>query len=204
MGEIMLTVLFYILVGLLLLLGVLQIHVFLNPEEDKYSDRAIRIAKARRYPSNLSYEKIMNYKIHERVAILGVNNFKELYEQYPEYLRDVEKRHIENIGFVKLKETNITEKASNMNGSPNFQTPAAEKFLEMSLEERMEILGVGDYTEMCKNYPEYVTHEEFRELLKQGQIRSADDIICFQGRYYENEFSEDWEDFEYEYDKDHR
>lgn len=189
-------IIIYILIGILLLLIGVQVYEYFHPEENMYSDKAIKVAKERVYPSNLTHAEIMNYKIHERVAILGVNNFKELYEQYPDYLRDVEKRHIENIGLVKIKEEHSSDN--------NFQLTEDEKLLEMSLEERMEILGVGDYTEMCRDYPEYVTHLEFKELLQQGQIRSADDVIYFKGRYYENEYSEDWEDFEYEYDKDHR
>ena len=57
---------------------------------------------------------------------------------------------------------------------------------------------------MCRDYPEYVTYEEFEELLKQGEIHSVDDVIYFKGRYYENEFSEEWEEFEYEWDRKHR
>ena len=73
----------------------------------------------------------------------------------------------------------------------NENITAVEKFLSMTLDERMEILGVDDYTTMCKDYEEYVTHEEFEELLSRGEIRSVDNIIEFKGLYYDNEFSEE-------------
>lgn len=153
----------------------------------------------------------MNYKAKERIAILGLNSFKELYEQYPYYLRAVEKRHLANIGKFVLREedhleynANLTEKVINSDISDDEEMTATEKFLAMPLEERMENLGVTDYTVMCRDYPEFVTYEEFEKLLNQGEIRSVDDVIYFKGRYYENENSVEWEEFEYEWDKDHR
>lgn len=86
-----------------------QIYEKLHPEEDFFSDEAIKLAKEKTYPANLSYEEIM----------------------------------------------------------------------------------------------QYVTREEFESLLKQGLINSVDDHIVFKGKYYENEFSEEWEEFEYEWDKEH-
>ena len=74
-----------ILGGLLILVLGTEVYLFLFPEEDMYSDRAIQKAKEKKYPplSNLTYKQIMEYKAKERIAILGVNSFKELYEKYP-------------------------------------------------------------------------------------------------------------------------
>ena len=44
------------------------------------------------------------------------------------------------------------------------------------------------------DYLEFITYEEFEKLLEQGEIRSVDDVIYFKGRYYENEYSEKWEE----------
>lgn len=185
-------------VPIICLIGV-EVYKYFNPEEDVYSNKAIQIAKQRNYPGNLTYEQIMNYKVHERVAILGVNNFKELYEQYPDYLRPVEKRHLANIGKIVLCREDALqytagEKSINLN----------DYLMDYDLDRRMELLDVDDYTEMCKLYPEYVTDEEFEDLLEKGQINSVDDVIEFRGRFYENEHSEEWEEFEYEWDKEHR
>ena len=79
-----------------------------------------------------------------------------------------------------------------------------EDLIRSSLEERMEKLGVHDYTTLCKDYSEYVTPDEFQNLLAKGLINSVDDIIEFKGNRYENEFSEEWEEFEYEWDKKHK
>lgn len=214
LGDIMLmTILSDFLWFCLILAVVRKLIVFIYSEEDLYSDEAIQKAKEKHYPplSSLSFEQIMEYKAKERIAILGLNSFKELYEQYPDYLRPVEKRHLANIGKFILREedslghdTEQTENVIDDDIIDDEEMTATEKFLEMTLEERMEILDVGDYTEMCRDYPEYVTYEEFEELLKQGEIHSVDDVIYFKGRYYENEFSEEWEEFEYEWDRKHR
>lgn len=211
----MFIILLCITLGFLLLLLGLEAYMHFFPEEDVYTDEAIQKAKKKGYPplSRLSLNLILEYKINEKVAIFGYNTFKELYEHHPECIRPIEKWHLASLGKIVLTEEDCLEYNAVRNGNvvSNYnydyddkETTATEKILEMSLDERMEILGVGDYTEMCKYYPEYVTHSEFKELLQQGQIRSADDVIYFNGRYYENEYSEDWEDLEYEYDKDHR
>ena len=44
------------------------------------------------------------------------------------------------------------------------------------------------------DYLEFITYEEFEKLLEQGEIRSVDDVIYFKGHYYENEYSEKWEE----------
>ena len=62
------------------------------------------------------------------------------------------------------------------------------------MEERTEFLCVTDYTGMGMDYLEFITYEEFEKLLEQGEIRSVDDVIYFKGRYYENEYSEKWEE----------
>lgn len=76
-----------------------------------------------------------------------------------------------------------------------------EELLNLSLEERMEKMSCIDYTDFCKNYPDLVTPAEFEQLVQAGLISSADDTLVHQGRIYENEFSEQWEEYEYEYDK---
>lgn len=73
--------------------------------------------------------------------------------------------------------------------------------LALPLQERMEKLQCIDYTEFCSNYPQLVSAAEFADLVKTGLITSADDIILHNNRMYENEFSEQWEEYEYEYDK---
>lgn len=73
--------------------------------------------------------------------------------------------------------------------------------LALPLQERMEKLQCTDYTEFCSNYPQLVSAAEFADLVKAGLITSADDIILHNNRMYENEFSEQWEEYEYEYDK---
>lgn len=73
--------------------------------------------------------------------------------------------------------------------------------LALPLQERMEKLKCTDYTEFCSNYPQLVSAAEFADLVKAGLITSADDIILHNNRMYENEFSEQWEEYEYEYDK---
>lgn len=46
--------------------------------------------------------------------------------------------------------------------------------------------------------------DEFQQRLDNGEIRAYDDVVYHNGRYYENENSEEWEDFEYQYEEDHR
>ncbi|MBR2071698.1 MAG: hypothetical protein IJ967_03865, partial [Phascolarctobacterium sp.] len=170
-----------------------QIYEKLHPEEDFFSDEAIKLAKEKRYPANLSYEEIMQYKAKERIAILGLNNFEELYKTYPEYLRPVEKRHLATIGKIILTEEDALQLQNNETRQENVIDDVASIDDEL-LEDRMAALHVSTYTDMCRDYPEYVTREEFESLLKQGLINSVDDHIVFKGKYYENEFSEEWEE----------
>lgn len=76
-----------------------------------------------------------------------------------------------------------------------------DALMELTLAERMEKMQCSDYTEFCHKYPYLVTEAEFAHLVKAGMIISADDTIVHKGRLYENEFSEQWEEYEYEYDK---
>lgn len=46
--------------------------------------------------------------------------------------------------------------------------------------------------------------DEFQQRLDNGEIRTYDDVVYHNGSYYENENSEEWEDFEYQYEEDHR
>ena len=177
--------------------------------EDMYSDEAINKAKQQNYSKNLSYDDIMNLKTKERVAVLGLNSFQELYDKYPEYLRDVEKRHLDNIGKINIRQEDKLEETVNNLEAHNYiyeydDLTAYDKFMDMSLEERMEILNMYYYTDMCRDYPQYVTYEEFVELLKLGKIYSIDDVIYFNGKYYHNENSEDFEEFEFDLDMKRR
>lgn len=183
-----------------------QIYEKLHPEEDFFSDEAIKLAKEKTYPANLSYEEIMQYKAKERIAILGLNSFEEFYKTYPEYLRPVEKRHLATIGKFILTEEDALQLQNNEIRQEDViddVTSIDDELWELDLEDRMAALHVSTYTDMCRDYPEYVTREEFESLLKQGLINSIDDHILFKGKYYENEFSEEWEEFEYEWDKEH-
>ena len=45
---------------------------------------------------------------------------------------------------------------------------------------------------------------DFQQKLDNGELRTYDDIVYHNGIYYENENSEEWEDFEYQYEEDHR
>lgn len=46
--------------------------------------------------------------------------------------------------------------------------------------------------------------DEFQQRLDNGEIRTYDDVVYHNGSYYENENSEEWEDFGYQYEEDHR
>ncbi len=46
--------------------------------------------------------------------------------------------------------------------------------------------------------------DDFQQRLDNGEIRTYDDVVYHNGSYYENENSEEWEDFEYQYEEDHR
>lgn len=79
---------------------------------------------------------------------MGLNSFKELYEQYPDYLRPVEKRHLANIGkFILREEDSLghdTEQTENVIDDDIFddeKMTATEKFLETTLEK----LGIFGY-----------------------------------------------------------
>lgn len=49
-----------------------------------------------------------------------------------------------------------------------------------------------------------LSDRNFQERLDNGELRTYDDIVYHNGTYYENENSEEWEDFEYQYEEDHR
>lgn len=49
-----------------------------------------------------------------------------------------------------------------------------------------------------------LSDRDFQQKLDNGDIRTYDDVVYHNGRYYENENSEEWEDFEYQYEEDHR
>lgn len=101
------------------------------------------------------------------------------------------------VGYGIIEIYGMPDDEDEVDCSRNKEITDIEKFLAMSLEERMEILGVDDYTTMCRDYSEYVTYEEFEELLRQGQIQSIDNIIEFKGIYYDNESSIEAESFLY-------
>jgi hypothetical protein len=72
-------------------------------------------------------------------------------------------------------------------------TITEDNFLDYSIEERMELLNVDTYTQLCKEYPEFVTYDEFQNLLDNDMIRSVDNTIEFRGVFFHNENSEDTE-----------
>lgn len=49
-----------------------------------------------------------------------------------------------------------------------------------------------------------LSDKDFLERLDSGEFRTYDDVVYHNGKYYENENSEEWEDFEYQYEEDHR
>lgn len=62
------------------------------------------------------------------------------------------------------------------------------------------------YTKKYYDYYDGKDHskDDFQQRLDNGEIRTYDDVVYHTGRYYENENSEEWEDFEYQYEEDHR
>lgn len=55
--------------------------------------------------------------------------------------------------------------------------------------------------DLSEFYADDTADNNFEELLQAGRIASVDDTIVHNGKLYENEFSEQWEEYEYEYDK---
>lgn len=55
-----------------------------------------------------------------------------------------------------------------------------------------------------RNASNVYSSNDFQQRLDNGEIRTYDDVVYHNGRYYENENSEEWEDFEYQYEEDHR
>lgn len=55
--------------------------------------------------------------------------------------------------------------------------------------------------DLSEFYADDTADGNFEELLQAGRIASVDDTIVHNGKLYENEFSEQWEEYEYEYDK---
>lgn len=76
-----------------------------------------------------------------------------------------------------------------------------QELLQLPLKERLLKLGMDNVQQLWETYPQLLTAAEFDVLVKAGQIKTVDDIISHQGSLYENEFSEEWEEYEYEYDK---
>lgn len=83
------------------------------------------------------------------------------------------------------------------------QVDEEEALLGLPLDERMEELGYTDYADFFMDYPELITTDELIELLERGEIYTQDDVIMHNGEIIENPNSEDFEDFEYEFDEDY-
>ncbi len=86
------------------------------------------------------------------------------------------------------------------------------ELMALPLAARLASLHFASYQEMYDNGAEYFTDEEVEELVEAGELDTSakftgeytqDDIVQIGGQYYENERSEDWEDFEYQYEEDH-
>lgn len=105
------------------------------------------------------------------------------------------------IGADLVQQSYLQDNPSADNDLGEFYENDETALLALPLQERMKKLQCTDYTEFCSNYPQLVSAAEFADLVKNGLITSADDIILHNNRMYENEFSEQWEEYEYEYDK---
>lgn len=105
------------------------------------------------------------------------------------------------IGADLVKQSYLQDNPSADKDLSEFYENDEVALLALPLQERMEKLQCINYTEFCSNYPQLVSAAEFADLVKAGLITSADDIILHNNRMYENEFSEQWEEYEYEYDK---
>ena len=55
-----------------------------------------------------------------------------------------------------------------------------------------------------QEYQERKTYFPAAFTCQTGQIYSVDAVVESNGRFYENKSSEEWEAFEYEWDKNHR
>lgn len=94
------------------------------------------------------------------------------------------------------------ETAENIDSSlEEFYCDETEMLLRLPLKERMLQLGIDDVQQFWETYPQLLTAAELKVLLKAGMLQTVDDIISHQGKLYENEFSEEWEEYEYEYEK---
>lgn len=87
-------------------------------------------------------------------------------------------------------------------GSTYLKECEIESLLALALDERIEQLSYTDYQEFFMDYPELVTTGELMELIENGDIYTQDNVILHNGEFIENENSEDFEDFEYQFDKD--
>ena len=147
---------------------------------------------------------IFDLDMKERAAFMGYNSIQELYDNFPTYLTEDEIRMLYSKHALRIDDYDKQWTINNGIGTSALPKNYGDDFIINSLDERMRKLGVHDYTTLCRDYSEYVTPDEFQYLLAKGLINSVDDIIEFKGNHYENEFSEEWEEFEYEWDKKHK
>lgn len=138
----------------------------------------------------INFAALMMYPLKTRMWRLGITNYAEMYRKYPQYITMQEYNELE----LYRLELDELEPSNNSVANESF---CEDDLLNYSLEERMEKLGVDDFNELCKCYPEYVSYEEFQNLLDMGAIRSVDNIIEFKGMYFDNENSEasEWRRF---------
>lgn len=98
--------------------------------------------------------------------------------------------------------SNDSQWSASCNEGHYLEKEVLENLLELPLDERMEYLAYLDYHDFLMDYPAFVTTDELMELVENGEIYTQDDVIAHNGEFIENENSEDFEDFEYQFDKD--
>ena len=157
-----------------------KIEKFYTKDVVPKNDRNLKINSA----------SILMYPLHTRMWRLGVTNYAEMYKKYPQYITEQEYNELE---LYRLEQGDFTSEKTVDRGLNSSLDEVTDDFLNHSLEERMERLNVDTYTQMCKDYPEYVTYDEFQSLLDNGLIYSVDNIIEFKGIYFDNYRSDEAE-----------
>jgi hypothetical protein len=138
----------------------------------------------------VNYSALLMYPLHTRMWRLGITNYAEMYRKYPKYITAQEYKDLE---LYRLDSDEFQEESIERDSFDGCDTITEDNFLDHSIEERMELLNVDTYTQLCKEYPEFVTYDEFQDLLDNDMIRSVDNIIEFKGMFFHNENSEDTE-----------
>lgn len=135
---------------------------------------------------------------HEKYKTLLLNVSKNLVMLYKLNLLLFDKLLI---GADMIRSSYLETAESIDSSLEEFYCDETEMLLQLPLKERMLQLGIDDVQQFWETYPQLLTAGELKVLLKAGLLKTVDDIISHQGKLYENEFSEEWEEYEYEYDK---